>query len=129
MTLRNGHRLAAALALIIGLLSIIEGGSVLFGLSTKPYHVLPWLVVYNVALGFVSIVAAIGIGTRRAWANTLAAVILLLHSLVFLSVFMLYEFGKTAAFISVMAMLFRTTVWLAIYSLLAWKSRAQDGKA
>jgi hypothetical protein len=129
MTLRNGHRLAAALALIIGLLSIIEGGSVLLGLSTKPYHVLPWLVVYNVALGFVSIVAAIGIGTRRARANTLAAVILILHSLVFLSVFMLYEFGKTAAFISVMAMLFRTTVWLAIYSLLAWKSRAQDGKA
>ena len=129
MTLRNRHRLAAALAIVLGLLSIKEGGSVLLGLETKPYHVLPWLVMYNVALGFVSAVAGIGIWTRRAWSGTLAAVILLLHSLVFFSLFMMYEFGKEVAFISVMAMLVRTIVWLVIYSLILWKNSAQAGKA
>ncbi len=129
MTLRNRHRLAAALAIIIGLLSIKEGGSVLLGLSTKPYHVLPWLVMYNVALGFVSVVAGIGVWTRRAWSGTLAAVILILHGLVFLSLFMMFEFGKTVAFISVMAMLVRSIVWLVIYSLILWKNSARSGKA
>ena len=128
MTLRNRHRLAAALAIIIGLLSIKEGGSVLLGLEIKPYHVLPWLVMYNVALGFVSAVAGIGIWTQRAWSGMLAVVILLLHGLVFLSLFLMYEFGKEVAFISVTAMLVRTIVWLVIYSLLLWKNSARAGK-
>ena len=129
MTLRNRHRLAAALAIVLGLLSIKEGGSVLLGLETKPYHVLPWLVMYNVALGFVSVVAGIGIWTQRAWSGMLAVVILLLHSLVFFSLFMMYEFGNEVAFISVTAMLVRTIVWLVIYSLLLLKNSAQAGKA
>lgn len=129
MTLRNRHRLAAALALLIGLLSVKEGGSVLLGLVTKPYPVLPGLVMYNVMLGFVSIAAGIGIWAQRAWSSTLAAVILIAHSLVLLSLFTLLELGKTVAFESVMAMLFRTIVWLGIYCLLSWKNGAQAGKA
>lgn len=121
MVFRNRHRIAAVLALIIGLLSIKEGGSVLLGLTTKPYHVLPWLVMYNVALGFVSVVAGIGLWTERGWGSRLAAVILILHGMVFLVVFMMFEFGKAVAFQSVLAMLFRTVVWLAIYSMLLWK--------
>jgi hypothetical protein len=125
MVSRNRHRIAAVLALIIGLLSIKEGGSVLLGLSTKTYHVLPWLVAYNVALGLVSVGAGIGLWTQRGWGSMLAAVILMLNGLVFLTVFLLFEFGKGAAFQSVMAMFFRTVVWLAIYSLVLWKNRAE----
>lgn len=124
----NRYRLASAVALIAGLLSIKEGGSVLLGLTTKTYHVLPWLVMYNVTLGFVSLAAGIGLWTQRTWSRTLAVVILMLHSLVFLFLFMLFEFGKEVAFISVMAMLFRTMVWLVIYSLLAWKGRTQTSR-
>jgi uncharacterized membrane protein (DUF2068 family) len=123
MVFRNRQRVAAVLALIIGLLSIKEGGSVLLGLSTKPYHILTWLVMYNVALGLVSVAAGIGLWTKRSWGRRLAAIILILHSSVFLAVFMMFEFGKEVAFQSVMAMLFRTVVWLAIYSLLLWKKR------
>jgi hypothetical protein len=36
MTSRNKHRLAAMLALVIGLLTIVEGGIVLLGIETKP---------------------------------------------------------------------------------------------
>jgi hypothetical protein len=123
MVSRNRHRIAAVAALIIGLLSIKEGGGVLLGLSTKPYHVLPWLVIYNVALGFVSVAAGIGLWSQRGWGSRLAPGILILHGLVFLVVFLLFEFGKAAAFPSVLAMLFRTVIWLAIYSLLLWKNR------
>lgn len=125
MAFRNRYRIAAVLALIIGLLSIKEGGSVLLGLTTKQYHVLAWLVMYNVALGFVSVGVGIGLWAQRGWGSRLAAVILILHGLVFLAVFLLFNFGKGAAFQSVMAMLLRTVVWLAIYSLLLWKKRAQ----
>jgi len=121
----NRYRTASAVALIVGLLSIKEGGSVLLGLTIKTYHVLPWLLIYNVTLGFVSLAAGIGLWTQRAWSSILAVVILILHGFVFLFLFMLFEFGKEVAFISVMAMLFRTIVWLVVYSLLAWKGKTK----
>jgi len=122
----NRYRIASAVALIVGLLSIKEGGSVLLGLTTKTYHVLTWLVVYNVTLGFVSLAAGIGLWTQRTWSSILAVVILILHGLIFLFLFMLFEFGKEVAFVSVMAMLFRTIVWLVIYSLLMWNGRKKN---
>ena len=121
----NRYRTASAVALIVGLLSIKEGGSVLLGLTIKTYHVLPWLLIYNVTLGFVSLAAGIGLWMQRTWSSILAVVILILHGLVFLFLFMLFEFRKEVAFISVMAMLFRTIVWLVIYTLLAWKNRTK----
>jgi hypothetical protein len=69
MTQRNRQRLAAIPALVIGLLSIKEGGGVLLGLSTPAYHVLQWLVLYNVALGFVSVIAGIGLWMQRTWSS------------------------------------------------------------
>ncbi len=126
MVFPTRHRIAAVIELVIGLLSIKEGGSVLLGLSTKTYHVLPWLVTYNVVLGFVSVVAGIGLWLQRSWGRTLAAVILISHGTVFVAVFLLFEFGKAAAIQSVLAMLFRAAVWLAVYSLLLWKSKTQE---
>jgi hypothetical protein len=55
MTSRNKHRNAAVLALAIGLMTIVEGGSVLLGIETKTYHVLSWHVRYDVVLGFISV--------------------------------------------------------------------------
>ncbi len=121
MTQKNVHRLAAIPALILGLVSIKEGGSVLLGLTTKTYPVLTWLVLYNVALGFVSVFAGIGLWMERVWGRVLAAVILLCHGLVFLVLIGLYLFGKTVATVSIMAMLFRTAVWLVLYTLLLRK--------
>lgn len=122
MTQKNWHRLAAIPALILGLVSIKEGGSVLLGLSTKAYPVLTWLVMYNVALGFVSVIAAAGLWMQRTWGSVLAAVILLCHGLVLLGLIGLFMFGKTVAAVSILAMLFRTAVWLVLYTLLLRKS-------
>ena len=129
MTQRIKHRLVAVLAIIPGLLSIKEGGSVLLGLSTPSYHVLSWLVVYNVVLGFVSLIAGTGIWMQRTWGSIFAAVTLLCHGLVFLSVFFLFMFREPVATISVMAMLVRTALWSIIYLLLRWVGNAKAGKA
>ena len=129
VTQQNWQRLAAIPAFIIGLISIKEGGSVLLGLSTKAYPVLPWLVLYNVALGFVSVIAGTGLWMQRRWGSVLAAVILLCHGIVFLSLMLLFLFGKTVARVSIMAMLFRTAIWFAIYMVLRWRSDFQDNNA
>ena len=129
MTQQIFIRLVAVPAFIIGLLSIKEGGSVLLGISTKAYPILPWLVWYNVMMGFVSVIAAAGLWTQRRWGSVLAAVILFCHGVVFLSLMALVTLGKTVARISTIAMMFRTAIWLVVYMALMLTSDRQAGNA
>jgi uncharacterized membrane protein (DUF2068 family) len=129
VTQQNSYRLIAIPAIILGLFSIKEGGSVLLGLSTKTYPVLPWLVRYNVVMGFLSVIAGVGLWMQRGWGSVLAAMMLLCHGIVFLSLMTLIMLGKTVARISIMAMLFRTAIWLVIYMVLRWKSDTQASNA
>ena len=129
MTKQNRHRLAAVPALIIGLLSVKEGGSMLLGLSTKTYPVLPWLVWYNVVMGLVSVAAGAGLWMQRREGSMLAAVILLCHGIVLLGLLALFLSGTAIARISIMAMVFRTAVWLVISLVLKGKSGRQDSTA
>lgn len=121
ITQRKRDRVAAILAVALGLVSIREGGAVLLGVTIPDYPVLPWLVWYNVVLGAVSVVAGAGIWTRRDWSHPLALNILTLHAIVFAGLFALYKSGQTVALHSIFAMLFRTFTWLVIYSLIRWK--------
>ena len=117
MTSQTRHRLAALLAILPGLLTITEGGSVLFGLSTKPYTILPWLVWYNVVMGFVSVMVGIGLLKPRASNIRSATTVLTLHGLVLMFLVILFAFKEPVAVISIMAMLFRTAVWSVIVLL------------
>jgi hypothetical protein len=114
MTSRYKHRVAALLALVIGLLTIIEGGIVLLGIETKPYPVLPWLLRYNVVMGFVSLGAGHGLWREQGWAGMLSRVVLACHGLVFLSLVGMHLLGMTVAVQSIGAMLFRTAIWTGI---------------
>ncbi len=127
MTQQNRHRLASILAVILGLLSIKEGGSVLLGLSTKPYTILPWLVWYNVVIGFLSVLCGRGLWLKRTWADKLADTIVTLHGLVLVILIVLFAFHEAVAMISIMAMLFRTVVWVGIILLTRWGSKGQEG--
>ncbi len=118
MTSRNKYRIAAMLALVVGLLTIVEGGSVLLGLETKPYPVLPWLLWYNVAFGFLSLLAGAGLWTEKGIAAMLARVILFCHATVLLLLLIISLVGATVAAVSMMAMFFRTAIWTAINLLL-----------
>jgi hypothetical protein len=114
MTSRNKHRLAALIALVIGLLTIVEGGIVLLGIETKPYPVLPWLLRYNVLMGFVSLAAGHGLWREQGWAGTLSRTVLACHGAVFLLLLGMHLLGKTVAVQSIGAMLFRTAIWTGI---------------
>jgi uncharacterized membrane-anchored protein len=128
MIMQNKYRIAAILAFILGLLSIKEGGSVLLGLSTKDYTVLPWLVWYNVVLGFASVIAGIGLWLRRAWGVRFSATIVSLHGLVLMILVILYAFREAVAVFSIMAMLFRTIVWVGMIMLVKWRGVKEEGK-
>ena len=124
---QSKYRIAAILAFILGLLSIKEGGSVLLGLSTKAYTVLPWLVWYNVVLGFASVITGIGLWMKRAWGVKFAATIVSLHGLVLMILVILYAFREAVAVFSIMAMIFRTLVWVGILMLIKWRSWGEEG--
>jgi hypothetical protein len=128
MTLQNRHRLAALLAIIPGLLSIKEGGSVLLGLITKDYTILPWLVWYNVVLGFASVIVGIGLWREHKGSIKIATTILSLHGLVLIILIILFVFKAPVSLISITAMLFRISIWIAIIVLLGRKGEEQANK-
>ena len=115
------HRIASLLALIIGILTIVEGGIVLLGLEIKPYPVLPWLLRYNVAMGFVSLAAGHGLWREHKWGKTLSRMVFVCHGMVFLLLVGMHLLGMTVAVLSIGAMLFRTAVWIGINSMIRWK--------
>ena len=104
-------KIVAVLALFIGVMSVIAGSKVLFGIDTKDYTILTWLVIYNVIMGFVSILTFYMMWKNNYHANNLISFILTLHLLVMIY---LNFFSESAAHESKMAMVFRTVIWLVI---------------
>ena len=117
---KKRDRVAAVLGIMVGLLTITEGGRVLLGLSTPAYTVLPWLVWYNVAMGAVSVAAGVGIWRQRSCSIDLGVNILALHAVVFAGLLALRQMGQPVAAVSLFAMLFRTFLWIVIVSLVKW---------
>jgi len=104
-------KIAAGLALFIGVMSVFAGSKVLLGIDTKEYHVLTWLLVYNVLMGIISLFAAYLMWKKNYRANNLITIILTLHIMVLLY---LNFISESAAHESKMAMVFRTVIWLVI---------------
>lgn len=113
--MRNAQTIAIVLAGIIGLMSVITGLSVLLGLKEVGYMVLNWLVVYNVVLGFLSIVTAYLIRKYITVAKKIIVLILSLHTAI---LNYLYFFSESVATESIKAMIFRVVVWLLIFFLI-----------
>lgn len=114
-------RVAAILAVVLGLLAVTEGGRVLLGLPVPDYPVLLWLVWYNVAMGALSVMAGAEIWLQREKGRSLALNILTLHAIVFVGLLALKQTGQVVAMKSIFAMMFRTFTWVVIYSLVRWK--------
>ncbi len=107
-------KIAAALALFIGLMSVFAGSKVLFGIDTKDYNILTWLVSYNVIFGVISILAAYLIWKAKENSKSVTLFILAMHFLVFIY---LKFFSTIVASESIKAMLFRTSIWVVIVVL------------
>ena len=108
------RRLAAGLAVGIGVMSMGAGGSVLLDVSRPAYDVLMPLVAYNAVMGAVSVAVGIGLLQAREAAGRAAWGIVGLHGLVFLGLVGWAAAGGVVAAASIGAMAFRTLVWSLI---------------
>lgn len=115
-------RVAAGVAVIFGLLTIVSGGSALFGGSAAAAaagDAVPFVLWFNFLSGFVYVLAGIGIAMGRRWAVMLSIGLAATIAAVF-ALFGLYVFqGAAFEMRTVGAMSLRLVVWVAIAAVAA----------
>ena len=114
---------AAVLAAIFGLMTIKEGGTVLFGGAAARAAAgayVPFVLWFNFLAGFAYVVAAIGLWRRQRWAAWLAACIAMATALTFAAFGVHVLAGGAYELRTALAMALRTTVWLVI-AVFAWR--------
>lgn len=110
------------LALGFGLLTIKEGGTVLFGAEAARAaagNFVPFVVWFNFMAGFAYVIAGIGLWWQQRWALWLAAAIAAATALVFAALGLHIYAGEAYEQRTVIAMSLRTLVWLTIASVAA----------
>jgi hypothetical protein len=110
-------RVAAGVAVVFGLLTVVSGGTALFGgpaAEAAAGDAVPFVLWFNFLSGFAYVLAGIGIAMGRRWAVMLAiglaATIAAVFALFGLSVFQ----GAAFEMRTVGAMSLRLIVWVAI---------------
>ncbi|HMM55309.1 MAG TPA: hypothetical protein PKC23_09870 [Candidatus Desulfobacillus sp.] len=116
------QRLCAAVAILFGIVTLIQGGRVLGG-ADPGYVVFRPLLLFNVAMGAVYIAAGIVIWRALASGRKFAGAIFLLNLLVLAGIALLWQGGGAVATQSLGAMSFRTILWLALFLVLGWRLR------
>lgn len=114
---------AALLAVGFGLLTIREGGAVLFGDDTARQaagQYVPFVVWFNFLAGFAYVVAGIGMGLWQRWAVGLALAIAVTTLIAFVAFGLHGANGGAYEVRTVIAMSLRSGVWLAI-ALVAYR--------
>jgi hypothetical protein len=111
---------AAAVALVFGILTVTSGGRALFGGPEARASVgdaVPFVLWFNFFAGFAYIAAGAGLLARQRWAIWLSAAIFLSTALVF-AAFGFHVFrGGAYEMRTVGAMTLRSVVWLAITAI------------
>lgn len=113
----------ALLAVGFGLLTIREGGAVLFGDDTARQaagQYVPFVVWFNFLAGFAYVVAGIGMGLWQRWAVGLALAITVTTLIAFVAFGLHGANGGAYEVRTVIAMSLRSGVWLAI-ALVAYR--------
>ncbi|HSN21880.1 MAG TPA: hypothetical protein VLS49_14460 [Usitatibacter sp.] len=122
---RNGWLTAAALvAVVFGLLTIKEGGTVLFGgeeARRAAGAYVPFVLWFNFLAGFAYVAAGIGLWMRRRWAAALAFAIAASTLGAYLLFGIHVATGGAYEKRTVIAMALRCAVWIAI-SAVAYRS-------
>ena len=110
------------LALGFGMLTLKEGGTVLFGdeaARTAAGNYVPFVLWFNFISGFAYVIAGVGLWLQQRWAVWLAAGIAVAIVLVFAAFGMHISSGGAYEQRTVIAMSLRTLVWVVIASLAA----------
>ena len=115
----KGLRIAAAIAIAFGLLTLKEGGTVLFGGDAARLaagHYVPFVLWFNFLAGFVYVVAGTGLWAQRRWAVWLALSIAIGTAAVFAAFGVHMLLGGAFEVRTVAAMSLRTIVWAVIFA-------------
>lgn len=111
------------IAIGFGLLTIKEGGAVLFGdgaARTAAGDYVPFVLGFNFLAGFAYVIAGAGLWLRRRWAVWLALAIAAATAAVFAAFGVHIYAGGAYELRTVIAMSVRTLVWATI-SFIAWR--------
>ena len=114
----RGLRIAAAVAVAFGLLTLMEGGTVLFGGQAARLaagHYVPFVLWFNFLAGFIYVVVGAGLWAHRRWAVWLALSVAVGTVAVFAALGIHVLLGGAFELRTVAAMSLRTTVWAVIY--------------
>ena len=110
-------KIAAGVAMVFGVLTVLSGGRALFGGAEARAAVgnaVPFVLWFNFLAGFAYIAAGIGLALRRRWALWLSLAILIATALVFAAFWIHVLRGGLFEMRTVGAMILRTGVWAAI---------------
>ncbi len=111
---------ASVFAVLFGLLTLKEGGTVLFGddaARSAAGAYVPWVLWFNFLAGFAYVAAGMALWRRLGWAAWLALGIGLATALVFAAFGLHVLTGGAFEARTVGAMALRTVVWLGIGTL------------
>ena len=115
----RGLRIAAAIAVAFGMLTIMEGGTVLFGSEASRVaagHYVPFVLWFNFLAGFVYVVAGAGLWAHRRWAVWLALSLVVGTVMVFAAFGIHILLGGAFEMRTMAAMTLRSTVWAVIFA-------------
>lgn len=125
---RPGLWIAAGVAVVFGLLTVVSGGRALFGgpeARAAVGNAVPFVLWFNTLAGFAYVAAGIGLLTRKRWGVWLSVAILLATLVVF-AAFGLHVFqGGAYETRTVGAMTLRAAIWLAI-AIAAFREMGRD---
>lgn len=127
MTAHSGRgiwmRVIALIAIAFGLLTIREGGAVLFfdgAARAAAGSYVPFVLWFNFLAGFAYVIAGAGLWMRRRWATWMAMAIAVATALVFLAFGVHVALDGAWERRTLIAMTLRTLVWVGIAAM-AWR--------
>ena len=119
-----GLKVAGAIGLVFGLLTIFSGGTALFGGEAARAAVgnaVPFVLWFNFIAGFFYVLAGLGLLLRRRWAVWLSIAIAVATGLVLAAFGLHVAGGGLYETRTVGAMLLRTAVWASIAAV-SWRT-------
>ena len=125
---RNVARLAASVAVLFGIATVVAGGRVLLG-ADPGYVVYKPLLLFNTAMGVAYLLVGVLAWRRTRQGMRGAAAIVVLNAAALVGIVLLSARGEAVAATSLQAMTFRTAVWVVIFLLLLWASRAATDRS
>ena len=116
-------RLVAVVAVAFGLLTIKEGGTILFGdaaVRAAAGNYVPFVLWFNFMAGFAYVIAGAGLWMQQRWAAWLAVAIVVATALTFAAFGAHVVSGGAYEQRTLIAMSLRTLVWAAIAAI-GWR--------